>query len=571
MGIPAVIRKGRSYVVFGDVPPVLVNNSLAVWSGGTITVTPNDLGAYDRNHQNDSLVFVFTELQHGFFALKNAPTIPVMNVTQAQVRNGSLQFVHDGSEVVPSYKVTVHSTGIAWTGPFAANVTFSSIFLENNQLIINQGQMLTLTAANLKATYANKVEGDLSFWVSELVHGQFEYVALPHQPIVVFQQQNITDGLVRFIHDQSLYAPSYQIAVSNGAITIPPQSAWIDFDTIPLLLTNQLVINQGQSVLLTAAMLNATHPGADSSVLRFDITELQQGQFRWVNNSAAIAYFYQQNITDGLVQFGHDGSSVAPSYNVTVTDGRTYSPSQAARIDFDAFPILQNNTLRINQGETILLTNYQLSATHPGGDDEVLVFNITHLGHGRFEWTTSPGKPITLFQQHNITESLVQFVHDNSTSAPAYQVTVSDGRLTTAPAGCLVDFDVPPVLVNNQLTIGQDQTVVVTTDNLLSTQNGTARPDLVFIISNITNGGFLVSGVKEQSTSNLSFVQQQIINQAVRFYQQGAGTPGYQVSVTDGRMTLPPVSADVTFYVKPILTQNQFLVERRSSDGIDQC
>ena len=43
--------KGRSYVVFGDVPPVLVNNSLAVWSGGTIAVTPNDLGAYDRNHQ----------------------------------------------------------------------------------------------------------------------------------------------------------------------------------------------------------------------------------------------------------------------------------------------------------------------------------------------------------------------------------------------------------------------------------------------------------------------------------------------------------------------------------------
>ena len=190
----------------------------------------------------------------------------------------------------------------------------------------------------------------------------------------------------------------------------------------------------------------------------------------------------------------------------------------------------------------------------------VLVFNISNLGHGRFEWTTSPGKPITIFQQHNITESLVQFVHDNSTFAPAYQVTVSDGRLTTAPAGCLIDFDVPPILVNNQLSIGQDQTIVVTTDNLLSTQNGTARPDLVFIISNITNGGFLISSVKEQSASNLSFVQQQIINQAVRFYQQGTGTPGYQVSVTDGRMTLPPVSADIIFYVKPSLTQNQFLV-----------
>ena len=97
-GYPSGNDKGRTYVVFGDVPPVLVNNSLAVWSGGTIAVTPNDLGAYDRNHQNDSLVFVFTELQHGFFALKNAPAIPVINVTQGQVRNGSLQFMHDGSD-----------------------------------------------------------------------------------------------------------------------------------------------------------------------------------------------------------------------------------------------------------------------------------------------------------------------------------------------------------------------------------------------------------------------------------------------------------------------------------------
>ena len=353
--------------------------------------------------------------------------------------------------------------------PFAADIAFNSLILENNQLSINQGQTVTFTATNLKATYANKVEGDLSFLVSELVHGQFEYVALPHQPIVVFQQQNITDDLVRFIHDQSIYAPSYQIAVSNGAIMTPPQFASVDFDTIPLLLMNQLVINQGQGVLFTAVMLNATHPGADSSVLRFDITELQQGQFRWVNNSASIGLFLLANITDGLVQFEHDGSSVAPSYNVSVTDGRTYSPSQAARIDFDAFPILQNNTLRINQGETILLTNYQLSASHPSGDDEVLVFNITHLGHGRFEWTTSPGKPITIFQQHNITENLVQFVHDNSPSTPSYQVTVSDGRLTTAPAGCLVDFDATPILLNNTLIINQGQAVRLTSSSLSAT------------------------------------------------------------------------------------------------------
>ncbi len=73
-------------------------------------------------------------------------------------------------------------------------------------------------------------------------------MATPDQPILIFQQQNITDSLVRFVHDNSVNAPSYQLAVTNGVITTPSQDAFIDFDTIPVLVVNQLMINQGQSV-----------------------------------------------------------------------------------------------------------------------------------------------------------------------------------------------------------------------------------------------------------------------------------------------------------------------------------
>ncbi len=123
-GYPGGANKGRSYVVFGDVPPVLVNNSLSIGVGGTIAVNSSNLGAYDRNHNNQSLLFVFTGLQHGFFALRSTPITPVVNVTQAQVRNGTVTFSHDGSAFAPSYNVTVRSTGIAWTGPIPANITF---------------------------------------------------------------------------------------------------------------------------------------------------------------------------------------------------------------------------------------------------------------------------------------------------------------------------------------------------------------------------------------------------------------------------------------------------------------
>ena len=233
-------------------------------------MTPNDLGAYDRNHQNDSLVFVFTELQHGFFALKNAPATPVMNVTQ-------LKSVTAPSSLCTMARRLHRATRSRCVVPALHGQALSQltlhlvVFLENNQLIINQGQMITLTVANLKATYANKVDGRF-----ELLGERFSSWAIRNMLLCrtsllsCFNNRTLLTALVRFVHDQSLYAPAYRIAVSNGAIKIPPQPAGIDFDTIPLLLTNQLVINQGQSVLLTAAMLNATHPGsADSSYLQF--------------------------------------------------------------------------------------------------------------------------------------------------------------------------------------------------------------------------------------------------------------------------------------------------------------
>ena len=99
----------------------------------------------------------------------------------------------------------------------------------------------------------------------------------------------------------------------------------------------------------------------------------------------------------------------APAYQVSVTDGRTISSVQAATIDFDASPILLNNSLIINQGQTFILTTSILSAIHPGGDDSLLQFNISAIKQGQFTLTTAPDKPIFNFYQQNITDGIIQF------------------------------------------------------------------------------------------------------------------------------------------------------------------
>ncbi len=555
---------GRSYVIFGDIPPILVNNSLSLFSNETVCLSTSHLSAYDRNH--DTLIFIPTNVTHGRFELISNPGMTLDNFTQQQIWDNQVKFVHDGSSEAPAYNITVRSEGIAWTGPISANITFSNFGLEINQLVINQGQTVILTSANLKANNQGKIDQNLSFLISDLTHGQFEFVTNQNQAILIFQQQNITDGIVQFVHDNTTNAPSYRVSVSNGTLTTPAQSALIDFDASPILLNNSLIINQGQTVALTSAFLSATHPGGDDRILLFNISSVMHGKFSLTaspNNS--IFSFYQQNITDQLIQFSHDNSTQAPNYSVSVSDGRITLKPSAANIDFDVSPILEINQLVINQGQTVILTDNNLRATQAGNVGNNLEFIISSIQQGQFSWTTNPDQPVTRFVQQNITDKHVQFIHNNSTVAPSYKVAVSDGRITTLPSDSQVDFDTTPLLVHNQLTIGEGQSVTFTSENLLANHNGVAESNLTFQVTNIQNGGFiLLSDPVHQLKLNgdVAFQQQQVTNGQVAFVSQNSAVPAYQVSVTDGRITTNPQSSNITFFWKPILTRNQFLANR---------
>ena len=143
-----------------------------------------------------------------------------------------------------------------------------------------------------------------------------------------------------------------------------------------------------------------------------------------------------------------------------------YLLPQAAQIDFDTIPILLNNTLLIHQGQSVILTQDILSATHPSDDDNVLLFIVSNITHGQFNWITFPDQPIVSFYQQNITNQKVQFSHDNSTQAPGYLVTVSDGRITLPSSAVATIFYCRPVIVKNQLTLHQGETVIMTDDFL---------------------------------------------------------------------------------------------------------
>ena len=478
---------GASYVVFGDIPPVLVNNSLSLSSGSIVPLTANDLSAYDRNHNNDTLVFVPDAVSHGQFELVTQPGVSLLNFTEPQLINETVQFVHDGSLIAPSYNISIYSEGIAWTGPSAASITFSPIVvsttstpimttgtptssptstptstgiptpvLVNNQLTISDGQTVVLSSANLQATETGFNPGNLTFYISNVQNGYFSLLPT-NASVTRFLQTYVQNGQVQFVHSGDHQAPSYSVVVSDGSQVTTPSLASINFIGAPSVTATPVTVTPGGSNTLTTSNLNVTNTGGSSSnQIVFQVSNVQNGQFALNGSSTAVTNFTLTQLIDHSVQLVPDNSNIAPSYSVSVTGdtGLSSAPTTVTAqlctsltSSLNCAPVMVRNNLWVKQGASATLTSQNLYATTNGGQplSSSTVFYVTNVNHGYFNVN---GSSSSFFTEQQLQEGVVQFVDDGSNVAPSYQIAVqSSGLQTNSLAQVTLGFvNKPPYL-----------------------------------------------------------------------------------------------------------------------------
>jgi hypothetical protein len=103
-------------------PPIPLNNSFVITSGGTLVLSSTNLSATDVDSNPLTLVFTVSNVTNGWFEFVGLPG-PIGAFTQAQILGGQVQFVHSGGGV-PSFDLAV-SDGSAITGPYAGNIVFN--------------------------------------------------------------------------------------------------------------------------------------------------------------------------------------------------------------------------------------------------------------------------------------------------------------------------------------------------------------------------------------------------------------------------------------------------------------
>jgi cytoskeletal protein CcmA (bactofilin family) len=100
-------------------PPTLAGDlNVLVRRGGSVTITTEDLTAFDPDDTADALTYTISNVIHGHLAYSGASKTPITKFTQSDIEGGRVIFVHDGSEPnSASFEAVVADDDGATSGP----------------------------------------------------------------------------------------------------------------------------------------------------------------------------------------------------------------------------------------------------------------------------------------------------------------------------------------------------------------------------------------------------------------------------------------------------------------------
>jgi len=199
---------------------------------------------------------------------------------------------------------------------------------------------------------------------------------------------------------------------------------------------------------------------------------------------------------------------------VTWTSGGVFPPYQDGDgygiygqiFNVNTAPTIVNNNLIITKGKTVTLTISDLKATDVNDNDAALAFTISNIQQGQFELKSNPGTSITTFTQQQVIDENVQFVHDGSINSPSYDVSVSDGSLSTSPVPTAVTFSFSESLVSSSKSdvissiISQS---TIQSESSISTSRSTGKPT---ISDSLSSGTFEASSITSTPFSSIKHI-----------------------------------------------------------------
>lgn len=441
-------------------PTVIEGSTISVVSG-VAAPTEVQISVTDEESSATELVYTVDSIANASFTVGGSD---VTTFTQAQIDANQVAFVHDGSEMAPTFTLSVQDNN-GGAGANTLTQTVEPVFqlaneapeLTQNNLSPVEGGEVTLTTANLAASDREDLPTQLTFEITDVVGGTFFLNGNPLDTTAVgdnlgeFSILQVAAGALTFKDDGDETPPSYSVTVTDAdpttQLSSPTESAVIDLGNFPVndapeIETTVFPIVEGELLELELTNLKSKDPDNTDTELTYTVSNVVGGEFLLFDNTALqllpTSTFTQQDVIDDLVGFQHDGTDTEPSFTITLSDGIDGTDSVTLSVgdgitfnEVNDAPVVVDDAFTTDEDTS--LTN--LAVTANDTDDSGTTLEITEIDGQTGTVTTTLGAEVTIAGgalNYN-PGTAFNFLAAGESKIDTFTYTVSDNDTTNAP------------------------------------------------------------------------------------------------------------------------------------------
>ncbi|MCG8580598.1 MAG: T9SS type A sorting domain-containing protein [Bacteroidales bacterium] len=364
--------------------------------------------------------------------------LPANSTPSLSIDGGTLNYTENQGPVqlAPAANANDIDGDTDWNGGILT-VQVTSNNQTSDQLSIPDNVVGTINTTNNDLLDGNTIIGSINAIEGTVTNGTLLSVTFNSNI-----SNNLVQQVVRAIHYTntsedpvtSARTVTFTLTDANSASAIATRIISVfkaDNDRPTITVNNELSLDEGASELINALTnLSANDVDDDHSVILFSISnEPANGHIENTDSPGiAITSFTQLQLDNGKIRYTHNGTNTtSDSFKFSVTDDgnnkltdQTFS-IKINSIDDDAPTITTNNGLSIQKGSTESINLTSLAANDTESDNATIVYSITtQVVNGRMENTNNQGVSINTFTQQDLTDGLIQYVHNGSATTEDY-------------------------------------------------------------------------------------------------------------------------------------------------------
>ena len=516
-----------SYLINSDTPP----------ASATLTLSVNDQG----NTGSGGALTASDSATLNITAVNDAPTATITPTSYTATEQTSL---------------TLHGTGLSVTDADAgASSVQATLSVTAGALTVSAGTTgVTVSGSGSASVTLTGTVTQVNNLLAGLNGGTVSYLINSDTPpasatltLSVNDQGNTGSGGALTASD----AATLNIAAVNDA---------------PIVNLNLGVsVPQGQSVTVSNSRLRVADADHSPAQLTYTLNAATS-HGALTKNGVTLSLgdtFTQADVDSGLIAYAHD-NSLTPSdqFSVTVLDA---GGASTGSITFDitinstntAPTILHNQTVSVNEGQTVAITSADLSAQDTEESASDLVYAITSIPtHGQLMLNGVTLDVSDTFSQQDIDDGRLSYQHgDGEVNSDTFVFRVEDGRggelgplsfnLSIAPVNDAPSATVTPGLVSEGAARTIDNSMLQASDA------DDAVSSLTLTVSALpAHGSLALRGIALQVGDSFN---QADIDQGDLVYQHNGGEDTldqFWFTVSDGRATSAPVA--LTLQITPV-------------------